>query len=224
VIHAEGIWEGDDDQGPNTVAVGFGPQYGPVTAEQVEALIRASRRYDDLVIAGFSFDAAASAVIQEAIHPKLRIHQAHIRPDLNPGMDGLLKDSPKSQLFTVFGQPEVVVKPAAGGEFVCVLKGVDIYDPVENVVRSSGADKVAAWFLDSDYDGRCFCITQAFFPDQDAWEKIARALGGSADPEAFEAFKGTTSLPFKAGKHRRVAVKVIDPRGNEVMAIQSLKT
>jgi adenine-specific DNA-methyltransferase len=223
VIHAEGTWEGDDERGPNTVAVGFGPQYGPVTAEQVEALIRASRRYDDLVIAGFSFDAPASAVIQEAAHPKLRIHQAYVRPDLNPGMDGLLKDSPKSQLFTVFGQPEVVIKPAPGGEFVCVLKGVDIYDPVENVVRSSGADKVAAWFLDSDYDDRCFCITQAFFPDQDAWEKIAKALGSGADPEAFEAFKGTTSLPFKAGKHRRVAVKVIDPRGNEVMAVRSLK-
>jgi adenine-specific DNA-methyltransferase len=223
VVHAEGAWEGNGAGDQHAVAVGFGPQYGPVTAEQVEALIRASRRYDDLVIAGFSFDAAASAVIQEAVHPKLRIHQAYIRPDLNPGMDGLLKDSPKSQLFTVFGQPEVVVKPATGGEFVCVLKGVDIYDPIENVVRSSGADKVAAWFLDSDYDGRCFCITQAFFPDQDAWEKIAKALGSSADLEAFDAFKGTNSLPFKAGKHRRVAVKVIDPRGNEVMAVQSLK-
>ena len=82
---------------------------------------------------------------------------------------------------------------------------------------------MAAWFLDSDYDGRCFCITQAFFPDQDAWEKIAKALGSSADAEAFEKFSGTESLPFKLGKHKRIAVKVIDPRGNEVTAVRQLE-
>lgn len=223
VIHAEGVWEDGDASGPATVGVTFGPQYGPVTATQVEDAIRSARRYDELVVAGFSFDAEASAAIQEATHPKLRIHQAYIRPDMNPGMDGLLKEAPGSQLFTVFGQPEVDVRKTKDGNWICELSGVDIYDPVENTVRSSGAEKVAAWFLDQDYDGRCFCITQAFFPDQDAWEKIAKALKGSADPEAFDAFKGTVSIPFPAGKHRRIAVKVIDPRGNEVMAIRKLE-
>ncbi len=222
LIHAEGLWQGKDDAEPNNVAIGFGPQYGPVTALQVEELIRASRRYDELVIAGFSFDAAASAVIQESSHPRLRIHQAYIRPDVNPAMDGLLKDTPNSQLFTVFGQPEIEVAPD-GDQWVCKLLGVDIYDPLTSEVRSTGASKVAAWFLDQDYDGRCFCITQAFFPDQKAWTKIAKALGSSADPEAFAAFEGTVSLPFPTGKHHRIAVKVIDPRGNEVMAIQSLE-
>ena len=66
------------------------------------------------------------------------------------------------------------------------------------------------------------CITQAFFPRQDAWEKIARALGSAADADAFATFGGTTSLPFKPGRHKRVAVKVIDPRGNEVMAVRRL--
>lgn len=223
IIHAEGVWEEQDGAGPNTIAVGFGPQYGPVTAQQVEELVRASKRYDELVIAGFSFDAAATNAIQEAAHPKLRIHQAYIRPDINPAMDGLLKDTPNSQLFTVFGQPDVEVKKNKDADFVCTLKGVDIYDPLTSAIRSTGAEKVAAWFLDTDYDGRCFCVTQAFFPDQDAWEKIAKALGSSADTEAFDAFKGTTSLPFPKGKHNRIAVKVIDPRGNEVMSIQTLK-
>jgi adenine-specific DNA-methyltransferase len=223
ILHAEGLWEGQDPSGPNTVAVGFGPQYGPVTAEQVEELVRASKRYDELVIAGFSFDAAAAAAIQEASHPRLRIHQAYIRPDINPGMEGLLKVTGQSQLFTVFGQPEIKIRPESDGQFVVVLEGVDVYDPVENAVRSTGADKVAAWFLDSDYDGRCFCITQAFFPRQDAWERIAKALGGNADAEAFGAFSGTTSLPLRAGKHGRIAVKVIDPRGNEVMTVRALK-
>jgi adenine-specific DNA-methyltransferase len=222
-LHAEGIWEGIAAGEPNNVAIAFGPQYGPVTVEQVEDLIRASRRYDELVIAGFSFDAAASVTIQESQHPKLKVHMAHIRPDVSPGMDGLLKDTPNSQLFTVFGQPEIAIRDAGDGEFKVELLGVDVFDPVSGEVRSTGADKVAAWFLDGDYDGRCFCITQAFFPDQDAWEKIAKALGSQADPEAFAAFKGTVSLPLKPGKHRRIAVKVIDPRGNEVMTFAALE-
>jgi adenine-specific DNA-methyltransferase len=102
------------------------------------------------------------------------------------------------------------------------MEGVDIYDPVTHTVRATDAGKVAAWFLDSDYDGRTFCITQAFFPDASAWEKLARALRSVADAERFAAFSGTRSLLFTAGKHGRIAVKVIDPRGNEVMRVMSL--
>lgn len=222
MLHAEGAWEGEPADSYD-VAVGFGPQYGPVTALQVEELLRASKRHRELVIAGFSFDADATSLIQQYSSPKLRIHQAYIRPDVNPGMDGLLKDTPNSQLFTVFGSPEIEVRKDEEGDWVVELKGVDIYDPVRNEVRSTGAAKVAAWFLDSDFDGRCFATTQAFFPDQDAWEKIAKALGSSADADAFEAFKGTVSVPFSAGTHKRVAVKVIDPRGNEVMAVRALE-
>jgi adenine-specific DNA-methyltransferase len=123
----------------------------------------------------------------------------------------------------VFGQPEVDVSQTDTGEWVCELRGVDIYDPVKNTLRSTGADKVAAWFLDSDFDGRTFCITQAFFPDRNAWDKIAKALKSSVDPDTFEVFKGTVSLPFPAGEYKRIAVKVIDPRGNEVMSISELK-
>ena len=221
LIHAEGSWEGTDSRTRNAVAISFGPQHGPVTAMQVEEAIRAAKQYDDLVLAGFSFDAEAFAVVHEQNHPKLRIHLAHIRPDLNEAMNGLLKDTVNSELFAVFGQPEIDVRESNKG-WICTLKGVDIYNPLDNTVRSSGADKVAAWFLDGDFDGRCFCITQAFFPDQDAWEKIAKALGAGADLEAFEQLKGTSSLPFAKGKFGRIAVKVIDPRGNEVMAIRKL--
>jgi adenine-specific DNA-methyltransferase len=230
-IHAEGRWtvkgEGDpDSDGKATVAVAFGPQYGPVTAKQVEDLIRSANRrgYDDLVVAGFSFDGPAQAIIQDASHPKLRIHIAHIRPDVNPGMNGLLKEQPGSQLFTVFGQPRTRVEgPDRRGEYTVFMEGVDIYDPVNNVIRSTEDSKVAAWFLDGDYDGRCFCITQAFFPDKSAWEKLSKALGGVVDPDRFEALSGTASLPFPPGKHRCVAVKVIDPRGNEVMQVHNLR-
>jgi adenine-specific DNA-methyltransferase len=178
-LHAEGRWvakdsgggEDDDPEGRAFVAVAIGPQYGPVTAKMVEDCIRGANRmgYDELVIAGFSFDGAAQAAIDEASHPKLRIHQTTIRPDVNPGMDGLLKEQPGSQLFTVFGQPRTELHgPNDDGEYWVTMEGVDIYNPVENSIQSTGADKVAAWFLDSDYDGRTFCITQAFFPDRQA--------------------------------------------------------
>jgi adenine-specific DNA-methyltransferase len=229
-LHAEGRWTPDgqadeDAEGRATLCVAFGPQYGPVTAKLVEELVRAASRrgYDDLVIAGFSFDGPAQATIEEAQHPKLRIHMAHVRPDVNPGMDGLLKEQPGSQLFTVFGQPRVSVDgPDAEGMYTVTMEGVDIYNPVTNEIASTGASKVAAWFLDGDYDGRTFCITQAFFPDKTAWDKLAKALKDVLDPEAFEAFTGTTSLPFAPGPNKCVAVKVIDPRGNEVMKVQRL--
>jgi adenine-specific DNA-methyltransferase len=227
-IHAEGRWvnmgETDDDaNGDATVGVVFGPQYGPVTAKMIEEVIRpASRRYDDLVFAGFSFDGPAQAVIDEG-HPSLRMHLAHIRPDVNPGMNGLLKEQPGSQLFTVFGRPRTTLDgPDSEGMYRLTMEGVDIYDPVTNAIVDTGAAKVAAWFLDGDYDGRTFCITQAFFPDRSAWEKLSKALDGVVDPDRFEAFSGTVSLPFPAGQHRCAAVKIIDPRGNEVMRVHPL--
>jgi adenine-specific DNA-methyltransferase len=236
VLHAEGRWlpagqtsvPVDQDNVPSTVAVTFGPQYGPVTASQiVEAARVAFRRgYTDLVAAGFSFDAAAFDEATNNANPRLKVHITTIRPDVNPAMDGLLKEQSGSQLFTVFGQPRTsVAGPDADGYFTVTMEGMDIYNPVENKVIPSDAGKVAAWFLDGDYDGRTFCITQAFFPDRGAWEKLQRALNGKdgvIDAERFEALSGTVSLPFPRGGNGCCAVKVIDPRGNEVMSVHRL--
>ncbi len=223
VLHAEGEWA-TEDGATRLVTVAFGPQHGPVTAKLVEEClpIAARRGYDDLVFAGFSFDAAAQAVIQDDPNPRVRAHLAHIRPDVNMG--DLLKQTPNAQLFTVFGLPRTRLDETGDGRWTVTMEGVDIYDPVENTVRSTGAEKVAAWFLDSDYDGRTFCITQAFFPDRSVWDKLARALNGvkAADTDAFAAFSGTVSLPFPVGEHGRAAVKVIDPRGNEVLRVHAL--
>ena len=221
VLHANGSWEDDDTE--RLVAVVFGPQHGPVTAMQVEECLPiASRRgYDELVFAGFSFGGAAQAIIQEDPNPRVRIHMAHINPDV--AMGDLLKETPSTQLFTVFGMPRTELQKTDNGEYYIKMEGVDIYNPVDNTVSSAGADKVAAWFVDSDYDGRTFCITQAFFPDKSAWDKIARALKGVIDEDQFEKFSGTESFPFPTGEHACVAVKVIDPRGNEVMRVHNLR-
>ncbi|MGH7483419.1 MAG: hypothetical protein ACRELV_14800 [Longimicrobiales bacterium] len=222
-LQGEGEWGGNGEGQARRVVVSLGPEHGPVTALQVEEAIReASRRgADDLVFAGFAFDGAAQAAIQDDPNPRVRMHLAHIAPDVQMG--DLLKTAADSQLFTVFGQPRTELrKGEEDGEWIVEMEGVDIYDPVKNTIHPTRADKVAAWFLDSDYDGRTFCITQAFFPDRSAWKKLERALRGTIDEDRFDALTGTTSLPFKVGEHRRVAVKVIDPRGNEVMRVHRL--
>ncbi|MBN1104159.1 MAG: site-specific DNA-methyltransferase, partial [Deltaproteobacteria bacterium] len=220
-LHGEGEWQTENGQ-VRKVAVSFGPEFGPVTAFQVEnAIPMAARRgFDDLVFAGFSFDAAAQAIIQEDPNPKIRCHLAHIRPDVNMGR--LLKETPNSQLFTVFGSPRTNLRQVDDGMYVVEMEGVDIYNPVDNTILPTSANKVAAWFLDTDWDGRTFCITQAFFPDKSAWAKIGRSLKGVIDEERFAALSGTVSLPFPPGKKGWAAVKVIDPRGNEVMSLHRL--
>ena len=116
------------------VAVVFGPQHGPVTVMQVEACLPiASRRgYEELIFAGFSFDGAAQAAIRDDPNPRVRIHMAHINPDVTMG--DLLKETPSSQLFTVFGSPRTEIETTENGKYIVKMEGVDIYNPVENTV------------------------------------------------------------------------------------------
>ncbi len=227
VIHAEGEPTNGGAGGLKRVAISFGPLYGPVTGHQVEDGLREARigGYDGIIFAGFAFDAEAQANVDHyRDNPQVKAFIAHIRPDmLMTDDDGrsLLKTTPSSQLFTVFGEPEVKLGKTRQGHVVELL-GVDVYDPVTGAVSSARGDRVAAWFIDTDYDGRTFCICQAFFPDKSAWDKLGRALKSAVDPEKFEMLSGTKSVAFKAGKHKRVAVKVIDRRGNEVMVVRPL--
>jgi adenine-specific DNA-methyltransferase len=231
LIHAEGEWINGDNQ-ERRVAVSVGPEVGNVTAMQVEEVIRDANRkgYDDVVFAGFGFDAAAQDAIEGGSHPKLRLHMALIRPDV--AMGDLLKTQPGSQLFTVFSAPRVKgPTKQKDGEFVVEVEGMDVYDPVSNTLFPTDKERIAAWFLDTDYDGRTFCICQAFFPDKSKWSKLARALGDAdvIEEDAFEALSGLTSLPFPRperlgkGDKWRVAVKVIDPRGNEGLRVLTME-
>ena len=219
VLHGQGAW-GEPDR---RVAVSIGPRVGNVTEFQVSQALRQAyqRGFEELVFVGFGFDAVAQGAIQAHAEDggSVHTHLLLIRPDV--AMSGLLKEGPGDQLFTAMGLPRTRLEQLKDGEFRVHMEGVDIYNPVDHSLVPTGADKVAAWFLDQDYDGRAFCITQAFFPDRTAWDKLAKALK-HADTERFKAFAGTTSLPFTLGRFRRCAIKVIDPRGNEVMATHAL--
>jgi len=232
LIHAEGEWMDGGMQG-RRVAVSIGPEVGNVTAMQVEEVIRDANRkgYDDVVFAGFGFDAAAQDAIESGSHPKLRLHMALIRPDV--AMGDLLKTQPGSQLFTVFSAPRIKgPTPVEDGEFVIEVEGMDVYDPVSNTLYPTDKGRIAAWFLDTDYDGRTFCICQAFFPDKGKWAKLSKALGDAnvIDEDAFDALSGLKSLPFPRPVHLakgdkwRVAVKVIDPRGNEGLRVLTINS
>jgi len=227
-VHAEG--EATQNGGKIRVAVSLGPRYGPITAKQVDEAIRSSYKmgFDVLIFAGFAFDPEAQATIQKNPVPKLKIQMAHISPDVIVGAysDGpLLKTTKTSQLFTVFGEPDVKLEKNKDG-FTVGLRGVDLYDPTTGEVHSSTADEIPAWFLDEDYDGYMFRMCQAFFPKEatakNPWDRLENALKGLVDKEKMEKFRGTESLPFKTGPQRQIAVKVIDIRGNEVMVVKSL--
>lgn len=228
LIHAEGEWLNGDNK-TRRVAASIGPEVGNLSAWQVEQAVRTANRngYDDVVFAAFAFDAAAQGAIQEASHPSLRLHMALIRPDVV--MDDLLKTQPGSQIFTVFAAPRVAPpKKDRDGQWTIAVEGMDIYDPLSGALLETPQKHIAAWFLDTDYDGRTFCICQAFFPDKSKWAKLAKALGdvGAVDEDRFAALSGLKSLPFprparefKPGEKWRVAVKIIDPRGHEGLRV-----
>ncbi|QDQ41484.1 site-specific DNA-methyltransferase [Methylacidiphilum kamchatkense] len=220
-LHAEA--EAKQNGSTLRVVISFGPKDGPIIASQVQEAIPTARMngYQILIFAGFAFDPEVQSLIQKAPVAGLRVHFANVSPDVLVG--DLLKTTRASQIFTVFGQPDVRLQEQKNDTCVVELRGMDIYDPLTGEVHSTRGEDVAAWFLDTDYDGKTFHICQAFFPgDPDAWEKLQRALKAQIDPEAFERMQGTISFPFRPGEHRRIAVKVIDFRGNEVVRVMLL--
>ncbi len=222
-LHAEGA------TGQNgitrKVAFSFGPRYSPVTVRQVDEALRQANRmgFDIVIFAGFAIDPEARMLIDRSPIPAVEIHFANMSPDIIVG--DLLKTTKDSQLFTVFGEPDVRVQRAQD-EFAVKLLGVDVYDPVTGNVHQSDVKDVPAWFLDEDYDGLTFRITQAFFPEEatksNPWDRLENALHGTVDKDKMEVFRGLESLPFKVGKEGKIAVKVIDVRGNEVMIVKNL--
>lgn len=222
ILHAEGKLDVGNGE-LRSFAVSFGPRYGPVTLMQVEEAVQQSRgKYDGVAILGFTFDATVMEFLKRDL--PLHVIGGYINNDVLVGDRGLglLKTDKGSQLFTLFGQADIGVEETKKG-FVVHLNGVDFYNPQTGEVESVGKEQIATWFVDEDYDGRTFCISQAFFPGgKNPWEKVQRALKATIDPEHFEQLRGMESLPFKPGEHHRIAVKVIDHRGNEMLEVFEL--
>jgi len=142
---------------------------------------------------------------------------ARINPDLMMG--DLLKKTKNANLFTVFGEPDIEIQKA-DGKVRIVLKGVDIFDPTTGEIRSSSTDDIACWFVDSDYNGESFFARQAYFCGMgDPYDKLKRALRAEVDEGAWSMLYKTESYPFDAPKGGKIAVKVINDYGDEVLKV-----
>ena len=211
-FHAEGTSDMEGD--PRSFAVSFGPRHGPVSTTQVLEAMREARGKDVLLFCGFACDPEARKIIDQGIHG-MELVFAHAAPDILVG--DLLKKKKTDQLFAVFGAPDIIAHGEAEGRVSVEVRGIDLYDPITGDTDFAKGESAAAIFVDHDYDGKTFCVSQALFPGggSNAWEKLQKALKGSIDEDKFSALRTTRSLPFKPGL--KVAVKVIDDRGNEVI-------
>ena len=145
-----------------------------------------------------------------------------MNPDLAMG-DDLLKKTGAGNLFMVFGEPDVELIKSKGGLSV-ELKGVDIYDPTTGQVRSSSTDEIACWFIDTNYNEESFFVRHAYFTGADKpLEKLQKSLKNEINEEAWTSIYGTVSRPFPEPKTKKIAVKVINHYGDEVLKVFEVK-
>ena len=243
LLHAEGETRADDSgiagaqeksfaQYPERIVVSFGPEHAPLEQRQVALAIEEAQllvpKPKIIVFAAFQFDPEAAKDIDETNWPGVSLLKVQMNADLLTA--DLKKKRASNESFWLIGQPDIVVESIKDGldkgKFRVVVQGFDYFNMNSSTVESGGKDKIAMWMLDTDYDGRSLFARQVFFPmagDKDGWSKLARNLKATIDNEKIKAYHGTVSLPFQAGDHNRVAVKIVDDRGIESLKIVELK-
>jgi len=220
----QAIGEYKTNDGLKKVAVSIGPEFGSVDDDFIRDAITVAKKFADLlIVAATSFE--ASAFSEGTQSNGIQVMKVKINPDLSMG--DLLKKTGSGNLFIAFGEPEVKVKETKTGVTVEIV-GVDIYDPVKSEIRSSGSGdpehEIAAWFIDTNYNGEAFFVTHAYFLGADKpYEKLKKALKADINEDAWDELYSTTSRPFPKPKTGKIAVKVINHYGDEVMKIVEIK-
>jgi adenine-specific DNA-methyltransferase len=241
-IHATGTFT-DAEGTEKRVAVCIGPEHGTVGPDLVKEAAKEAVRgvgYDLLYILGFAFDPHVDEETKR--YGKLGVHICRMNPDLSMG-DELLKKTGAGNLFMVFGEPDIVIRTTTGtvlhgpgatprraggrkppesseAELVVEINGVDVYDPTTGEIRSESTDDIACWFLDTSYDGESFFVRHAYFTgNQEPYEKLKRALRAEIDEAAWSTLYQTTSQPFPKPATGKIAVKVINHYGDEVLKV-----
>lgn len=228
VRHLHAIGETNEKK-PKTVVVSFGPEFAPLEQRQVEQAWEEARtlspKPEMILFAAFHFDPEAAKDIDELTPEKTGL--LFLRSQMNTDLltEDLKKKRASNESFWLIGQPDVRLKKIKSGDhkglWQAEVIGFDYYNPVSGQIESGDTRKIAMWMLDTDYDGRSVFPRQVFFPmagDNEGWARLAKTLKAEIDEEKIEAYRGTISLPFEPGEHRRVAVKIVDDRG-----IESLK-
>lgn len=219
---------------PKRIGIAIGPQYGTVDPKTIkEAALEATRApdIDLLCILGFSFDPQALGttddyatseegfdVAAERALGRVPVLLVRMNSDLLMGED--LKKTGAGNLFTVFGEPDIDLRELDDGQLLVEVKGVDVYDPTTGDVRSSSTEQIALWMIDSDYDEESFFVRHCYFTGGgEPYKRLRQALKADIDEEAWAALYRTSSLPFAKPATGKVAVKVINDYGDEVVKV-----
>jgi adenine-specific DNA-methyltransferase len=219
LVCAEGRYvEGDPETGkPRRAAIFIGPEFGTVTRVDLVAAAReaADAGFDVLIACAFNYEAHTTEFNKLGALPVLK---ARMNADLHMAED--LKNTGKGNLFVIFGEPDIELLHETDGRLRVKVKGVDVFRPNEGKVESSGPDEIACWFIDTDYNEESFFVRHAYFLGaSDPYKSLKTTLKAEIDEEAWATLYGDTSRPFAKPKSGRIAVKVINHLGDEVMKV-----
>ena len=208
----------EGENGPERrAAILIGPEYGTVGRQDLVAAAREAvdNRFDVLIACAFNFDAHSSELGSLG---GLTILKARINPDMH--MSEELKNTGRGNMFTVFGEPDVEILDEGGRDIRIKVNGVDVYDTNTGDIRSSDTKSIAAWFIDTDYNEESFFVRHAYFLGaNDPYKSLKTALQAEIDEDAWATLYSDTSRPFERPAGGRIAVKVINHFGDEVMKV-----
>ncbi len=218
-VCAEGTYvEGDADSGAEKRAGIFvGPEFGTVSRPALVSAVReaADADFDVLVACAFNYDAHASEFNKLGRVPVLK---ARMNADLHMADD--LKNTGKGNLFVIFGEPDIDILDAEDSQIQVKVNGVDVFHPNTGEIRSDSADGIACWFVDTDYNEESFFVRHAYFLGaSDPYKSLRTTLKAEVNQEAWETLHSDTSRPFAKPMSGRIAVKVINHLGDEVMKV-----
>ncbi len=217
-VCAEGYYQEGDKA--KRVAIFIGPEFGTVQrADLVEAAREAAdAKFDALIACAFSYDAHTTDLTKIG---SLQVLKARMNADLHMAAD--LKSTGKGNLFVIFGEPDIDLLTEADGQLRIKIRGVDVFKPQSGKVESSNTDEIACWFIDTDYNSESFFVRHAYFLGaNDPYDSLKKTLKAEIDQVAWESLNSDTSRPFPKPKSKRIAVKVINHLGDEVMKIFKL--
>jgi len=228
---AERVGESGSAYSPQRIVVSFGPEHAPLEQRQVAHAIEEAQtlvpRPSLIAFAAFQFDSEAAKDIDETRWPGVTLLKVQMNADLLT--EDLKKKRASNESFWLIGQPDVEVERIKKGEdkgkWRVKVHGFDYYNTKTGGIESGGEHQIAVWLLDTDYDGRSLYPRQVFFPQagaKEGWARLAKNLKAEIDEELMEAYRGTVSLPFEPGEHRRVAVKIVDDRGIESLKVMEV--
>jgi adenine-specific DNA-methyltransferase len=214
-VGAEGrFMEGETER---RAAIFIGPEFGTLSRVDLVAAAREAMdaRFDALIACAFAFDAHASEVSKLGPLPILK---AKMNPDLH--MAGDLKNTGKGNLFVIFGEPDIDIERESNGGIKVRVRGVDVYDPNTGEIRSNDIKGIAAWFIDTAYNEEAFFVRHAYFLGaNDPYKSLKAALRAEIDEEAWASLYRAESRPFPRPSSGKIAVKVINHFGDEVMKV-----